>query len=826
MKIFYSLNQRLEAWRRSNQNRRHPLFSNETSSLGKSSPRDKPSSEQTPHFLHNSPWQTPFMLLVSVASLTSVVGYRFYNQPQLAVGTISPETIIAPRSGQAVDEETTEQKRKDARTGIGVIPVLKRDSNITEQTLRELENFLEQVEQLRALTGTFPFVQEQLLSLVTQRYLRRAPESEWKTILAALNPQFPPTAEPSIPTANPLPQRAIDSAMEQAVGELYNYRQKLGEESFRKLLQKLVNIRQGYTEAQKYIVQQPTVSLRTEYIITMLELRDEVWVEMKKGLAQATQRILTQGISPGLPENLLKDSVKTQLYFTVPAKTEPVANALLLKILRPNLIEDPEKTQQKALRQAEEMQPVMVEIKQGEVIVHAGEEITQEDFVLLDYLGLSRRRISWEELVLCGAFVTTSVGVFWVTKRQLRVKLRRRDLILLWLFSLSAPLLEVFKIPYTSLPAIGFLAGSFYGSGLAVTLITILTGFVTFSSGILTWEFLLAGSAGGILAALISGRLRSREELSLLGVCVALTQGAVFLFVQIFLGISPAITLYSALPHAVFYSLSGLMWSIIALGISPYLERLFDVITPIRLAELSNPNRPLLKRLAIEAPGTFQHTLFVASLAEAAARELHGNVELIRAGTLYHDIGKMHDPLGFIENQMGGPNKHDEINDPWVSAAIIKKHVTEGLVMARKCGLPKAIRDFIPQHQGTMTISYFYFQAKQKQKEDRNISVEESDFCYDGPIPQSKEAGIVMLADGCEAALRSLKDTTPEAALNLMNKIFRARWREGQLAESGITQEELKVIAEVFVQVWQQSNHRRIAYPKAALEPSKVQPQA
>ena len=496
MKIFYSLNQRLEAWRRRNNNRRHPLFSNETSSSEKSSPRDKPSSAKPLHLYRNGPWQTPFMLLVSVASLTSVVGYRFYNQPQLDVGTISPETIIAPHSGKAVDEETTELRRKDARTGIGVIPVLKRDPNITEQTLRELENFLEQVEQLRTLTGTFPFVQEQLLSVVTQRYLRRAPESEWKTILAALNPEFPPSPEPSVPTANPMAQKTIDSAMEQAVGELYGYRQKLGEESFRNLLQKLVNIRQGYTEAQKSIIQQPVISLRTEYILTMLELRDEVWVEMKKGITQATQRILTQGISPGLPENLLKDSVKTQLYFTVPAKTEPVANALLLKILRPNLIEDPEKTQQKALRQAEEMQPVMVEIKQGEVIVHAGEEITQEDFVLLDYLGLSRRRISWEALVLCGAFVTTSVGVFWVIKRQLRIKLRRRDLILLWLFSLSAPLLEVFKIPYTSLPAIGFLAGSFYGGGLAVTLITILTGLVTFSSGILSWEFLLAGSAG------------------------------------------------------------------------------------------------------------------------------------------------------------------------------------------------------------------------------------------------------------------------------------------------------------------------------------------
>ncbi|MFM8007859.1 MAG: HDIG domain-containing metalloprotein, partial [Dolichospermum sp.] len=127
--------------------------------------------------------------------------------------------------------------------------------------------------------------------------------------------------------------------------------------------------------------------------------------------------------------------------------------------------------------------------------------------------------------------------------------------------------------------------------------------------------------------------------------------------------------------------LSGWAWSIVALGLSPYLETLFDVITPIRLAELANPNRPLLKRLATEAPGTFQHTLLVATLAEAAAKELGCNVELVRAGTLYHDIGKMHDPLGFIENQIGIPNKHEtEIKDPWKSAEIIKKHVTEGLV--------------------------------------------------------------------------------------------------------------------------------------------------
>jgi hypothetical protein len=313
--------------------------------------------------------------------------------------------------------------------------------------------------------------------------------------------------------------------------------------------------------------------------------------------------------------------------------------------------------------------------------------------------------------------------------------------------------------------------------------------------------------------------MRSREELALLGGGVGLTQG--FGYLVLTLIVSPvSISAWSGiLAGAALQGAYGVISSIAALGLSPYLEHVFDLVTPIRLAELANPNRPMLKRLASEAPGTFQHTLFVSSLAEAAAQALGCNVELVRAGTLYHDIGKMHDPLGFIENQMGGPNKHDELNDPWLSATIIKKHVTQGLVMARKCRLPKAIQAFIPEHQGTMLISYFYHQAKEMAATDPTITVKEEDFRYDGPIPQSPETGIVMLADSCEAALRSLTDATPDEALAMVNRILRARWKDDQLAESGLTREHMNVIADIFVRVWQQYNHKRIAYPKAALAP-------
>jgi hypothetical protein len=361
------------------------------------------------------------------------------------------------------------------------------------------------------------------------------------------------------------------------------------------------------------------------------------------------------------------------------------------------------------------------------------------------------------------------------------------------------------------------LVGGFYSPVLGIASVSLLTGLV--GSGIKSgWDYLLAGSAGGLLAAALSGKMRSREEQALLGGGVGLTQGAVY-FILNSIANSATGVIGGSLANATICGLLGLAASVLALGISPYLEHLFDLITPIRLAELSNPNRPLLKRLASETPGTFQHTIFVANLAEAAARELGSNVELVRAGTLYHDIGKMHDPLAFIENQMGSANKHDEINDPWVSAEIIKKHVSEGLVMARKHRLPKAIQAFIPEHQGTIAIAYFYHQAQQLAKEDPTIVVREEDFRYAGPIPQSRETGIVMLADACEAALRTLKDATPEVALSTINKILRARWQDSQLIDSQLQREELSQIAEVFVRVWMQSNHQRIVYPTAIVLP-------
>ena len=796
-------------------NNGHPRYRSPSSAAGKKISRNLKK-------LHSS-----VLLILVVLSLTSVVGYRFYNHPRLAVGTISPRTIIAPESNSFEDVKTTRERRQAIRTG--VVPILKLDPTITKQMEGKIEAYLNEIDQLRKLAGPFPFVDVKTLSLPTQQYLRSSQDWEWQTILAAIahseevNPEEPGFWSESN-------KKQLKREIQQATSELQNYRRRSDETAYKSLQVKVAQARLGYSLAQTRLSKEQTSNskIEQEQKAVLLNLPDSSWNQTKRGILLAEERILSQGIPRGLPLYIVKNSVEKNLHNLVPAISEPIATDLLVNIIEnnPNLIEDIEATQRKAQQKAEEVPRAIVQKNKGEVIVRAGERIDQSQFVLLDNFGLSGRTIKWEGLGLSGMVVSVAVSIFLlVEKRVYRSPMRRRDRILLCLLSLGVPLLVILRFPYyTNLPAVGLLVSSFYNPALGITQVSLLTGLMCFSaanSPTFGWYYAIAGAVGGLVAAAMAGRLRSREELALLGCGVGLAQTVVYLIVYLIISPAPLTIWYVVLPSAILCGVSGLAWCTVALGISPYLERLFDLVTPIRLAELSNPNRPLLKRLATEAPGTFQHTMFVASLAEAAARELHCNVELVRAGTLYHDIGKMHDPLGFIENQMGGPNKHDEINDPYISTEIIRKHVTEGLVMARKYGLPKAICDFIPEHQGTLLISYFYYQAKQQAENAGETVPQEYDFRYDGPVPQSRETGIVMLADGCEAALRSLKDATPEKALNMVNKIFKARLQDNQLADCGLRREELPFIAEVFVRVWQQSNHKRIAYPKAALDTNK-----
>jgi cyclic-di-AMP phosphodiesterase PgpH len=795
MKGWHLLHQKLERWRQKYK-RQHSLLKIRKKQLKKSPTLWQQKTQNQKRIQKIRLCDSVAMLFLAVVLLTGVVGYRFYNQPQLTVGKISPVTIKAPHSASFEDIKTTWEKRKEVQTGI--IPIFKQDAKTTSEISLQLAKYLEQIEELRALNKPFPFINTQIISFGTQQYLRSCSEKEFNLIVSQAAKQSP----------------HFDLSLQKAIAELAVYNRKVTEEGYSTLLQKIKIVRTRYIQGWEKVAQKPIGNFSQEEIKTLLNLSDRNWQITKTTITSAGERILTQGIPPGMPTDILGKVVNLQLGTELPTVVWQWSNNLLLEILRPNLQQDREATLGMAAKAAEAIKPITVSIEKGATIIAEGEIISQADFVLLDGFGLSRRSINWSGLEFSTIFVLIAIALFLFCQRKIHIALRRRDYLLLCLLAISAPILAIFQVTYPNLPAISLLVSSFYNPILAVCHLSLVTGLIFVTNPTLFWGDILAGSTGGLIAAAIAGKLRSREAISRLGIGVGLTQGGVYFLTRLILSPSVGTIWLAVLPDTIIYGLSGVAWFIVALGISPYLERFFDLVTPIRLAELSNPNLPLLKRLATEAPGTFQHTMFVASLAESAARALNCNVELVRAGTLYHDIGKMHDPLGFIENQMGNPNKHDAIADPWISAEIIKKHVSEGLVMAKKYGLPKAIRDFIPQHQGTLLIAYFYYQAKQQSQDGCDLEALEADFRYDGPIPQSREAGIMMLADGCEAALRSLKDVTPEQVFSTVKKIFTARWQDRQLVDSGLKYEELPIIADVFVCVWQQFNHKRIIYPK------------
>jgi hypothetical protein len=262
--------------------------------------------------------------------------------------------------------------------------------------------------------------------------------------------------------------------------------------------------------------------------------------------------------------------------------------------------------------------------------------------------------------------------------------------------------------------------------------------------------------------------------------------------------------------HTGFAVLNGFLSPILTIGLLPLFETTFRLTTDITLLELSDLNRPLLKRLALEAPGTYHHSIMIGTLAEEAAKAIGANSLLARVGSYYHDIGKMLKPEYFVENQMGARNKHEKLA-PSMSALILEAHVKEGKELAEKNGLPQCIIEFITGHHGTTVMTYFYEKAKSQEGE----SVDIDEYRYPGPKPKSREVAIVMLADSVEAASRTLEDPKPARIRAQVHRLITSKFEAGELDDCDITMRELRLIEESFVRVLIGIFHRRIDYPQA-----------
>lgn len=321
-------------------------------------------------------------------------------------------------------------------------------------------------------------------------------------------------------------------------------------------------------------------------------------------------------------------------------------------------------------------------------------------------------------------------------------------------------------------------------------------------------QFLMYSLLVGTLGALLIQKTEKRQWMVWVAVAMAAVSFAAMFGVGLFFesGYSAGLLL-----KCLFAAVMGLVSVVIAVGSLPFWEATFEANTPLRLLELTNPNNELLRRLMIEAPGTYHHSLIVANLAETAAYEIGANTALARAGAYYHDIGKLKNPQMFSENQ-AGYNPHDDLA-PETSAKIITQHPKDGVEMGRAHGLPNVILDVIREHHGTSLVKFFYFKALKLYGAD---NVNEADYRYQGVIPSTRESAVVMLADTVEAAVRSMLGSgkTLAEAESVIKTLIKDKLDDGQLNNSGLGIHELEIIRRAFLKVFQGMYHERVAYPK------------
>jgi putative nucleotidyltransferase with HDIG domain len=511
-----------------------------------------------------------------------------------------------------------------------------------------------------------------------------------------------------------------------------------------------------------------------------------------------------------------------QMAFSDEAKD--IIKMVVINTIRPNLIFNREATDLAISNAIEAVQPVQKTVKAGEIIVRQGDRVTAEQIALLEQLGM--QRTPGNNLSFIG--VCIFVGIIFLLmieflRRYYREILKNDKLIfLVGLIIVLVLLITRFIsiIHISDQPDInaltGYLAPVAAGSMLLAVLIdSRLAHFITMVMAIfvgLLFEgqglfYAITAFIGGTVGIFGVYRVNQTSDLARAGLYIA---GVNILTIITLNLIGGSLTLNLLLYSIVIGVINGIASAVLMIGILPYLESAFSITSMIKLLELSNPNHYLLKRLLLEAPGTYHHSLMVGNLAEASAESINANPLLVRVGAYYHDIGKLKRPEYFVENQFGFDNPHEKIA-PALSSLIITAHIKEGVELAREANLPQQVIDFIEQHHGTGLVKYFYNRALE---EDRDGCISEGSFRYEGPKPQTKELALVMLADSVEAAVRSLQNPTPETIRNMVKSIIKDKLDDGQLENSPLTFKDLETITKSFCKILEGAYHKRIEYPE------------
>jgi len=567
------------------------------------------------------------------------------------------------------------------------------------------------------------------------------------------------------------------------------------------------------------------LALDETIVARLASLSDEAWTQIADEITALLPRLLRESIRPSDLPNLIAQ-LSNQVSVRFDAQERAVIVAIVRDLLRANTFENQEATEAARAQAAQAVASVSRSFARGELIVGVGEIISASDYEAMQALGVLRpddlRTQKIMQALLASALTMVIIGLYLVRFTPDLVFVHVRTLSLfsaiflvmlatLRLFGIEG---SVYLFPHATL---ALLFSALHGPHLAI----IATLALAFLGGLMAdapFELMAFIMGGGIIGAL---RLRSAERLNAFFVAGALVAVVNVGMVGLFQLTTPTLDVSVLGLLATTFVSSAVLAPATAIAAMYLVTQLFNLTTPLKLLDLAQANKPLLQRLLREAPGTYQHSLQVANLAEQAATAINADALLVRVAALYHDIGKMLNPLYFTENQQDIANPHDILNDPYRSAEIIIDHVIEGDELARAYRLPSRLRDFIREHHGTTRVYVFYQRALALVDGDAE-QVDASKFTYPGPRPHSRETAILMLADSCEASVRAAKPQSKGEIVEMVGKIFDDKRQSGQLDRCGLTLNELQLIRVAFIDVLQSMFHPRINYAEAVRKTSSL----
>ncbi len=579
---------------------------------------------------------------------------------------------------------------------------------------------------------------------------------------------------------------------------------------------------EDYSQAQHMLT---LVKLSNYQLRTVMNTAERDFETLYQSVTSATRTALVSTITEGQLGDAINNIQQIVAYNTRTDLWYNVAIPTLRACLQPNMLIDQQATEENRLRAYEAVEPTVY--KKDQNIVMKGDRVSAEQIAVLEALGLLRgdsfdvKPYIGVAIILAIILAVTGLFILLFAPQMLHAGKNAFVMLIAAVITLSLSLIFGQYIGVNAMPVMlsAMLVVNLLGARPAYVLnfaISMLITFLTVTGpGLETSQMLsvlLMTNVGGMLSIYLMRRNPARVYVFVTGLIVGAADVALLLCIGALMSGSMD-SLFNIVVHGL---LGAIVSSIMCVGLQPILEAGFNLVTPSKLIELSNPNQPLLRRLMIETPGTYHHSMVVANLAEAAAEAIGADAVLTRVGAYYHDIGKLVRPVYFKENQIG-ENPHDK-TDPRVSTAILTEHTRDGVELARKHHLPAAIIDMIQQHHGDTAAMYFYAKTV-KQMGEENVDID--DFRYDGPKPQSAEAAILMLSDTVEAAVRSISEPTQEKISAMITKLVRGKMEDGQLDECTLTFRDIGKICKAYETVLKGVFHERIEYPSVDLNRPK-----